>query len=109
MSEHLNFSLGGEPFEMTPDNASLFTFVGQGALYNHVFLVLEELEENHFKGTYVFSESPAYETLATFILENEYPAHINQRQPAACDLDAYMQYALNDLDKLDDGIPGDWQ
>ena len=108
MSEHLNLNLGGEPFEMTPDNASLFTFVGQGALYNHVFLQQEELEENRVRGTYVFSTSQSFQPLMNFMLEQGYPMHLNLRQVAQCDQDAYEQVIAQQLDDLDSGLPEGW-
>lgn len=99
MSEYprINFN-DGTDFEMRPDNTSLFTFAGAAAMYNHVFLTLEEVEENHMRGTYIFSENSGYVAIATYILEHNYPAHLNMLEAAECDQQAWRDTYMSNLD-----------
>lgn len=103
----LNLSMGEKIFEMNRRNASLFTFIGKLATHNHIFLV-HEIEENRAFGTYVWSHHEAYEDLSNFLVEHDFPVHLNMLEVASCDLEAYdNSIQLNTAD-LDKGIPTDW-
>lgn len=84
------------------DNMRLYTHLGQLALYDHVFCSQEE------SGFYIFNFVGGYETLKEYMLQNAYPAYVNQTEVAQVDVDAFdraMAASTNDLDYL----PDDWQ
>jgi hypothetical protein len=53
---HLN--IGDGEVEMHRFNSSLFTHIGNLAMYDHVFLQYEEGED---MGAYIFRQNPAFE------------------------------------------------
>lgn len=58
--------------------------MGRLALYDHVFVHDEQLPN-----FYIFSFVDGYETLAGYMVENYYPAHINMTELSSHDMDAY--------------------
>lgn len=113
MSEHLRLNLGdGREFEMRPDNATLYTFLGKTALggmefnnesVNHVFLVTGEEENETVTGTYIFATAEVYADLAGFMVENDYPMVLNRRDVPECDMNAY--YRMIDQHVAAEDIP----
>lgn len=87
---NIEISINGEPFKVNRENTVLFTFIGKLAVFNHVFLMVdEEREESSVKGGYLFAGQPCYEELRAFVEENNYPQHINMNEVADCDRDAW--------------------
>jgi len=107
MSE-LDLTLGGEEFRMTRENTSLFTFLGESAMYNHIFFQKERLDGNRIAGTYLFRPNPNFTKLRAFMEEHHYPMHINLLQPAQCDLDAFNAHYFKDLNDIS-YIPDEWE
>lgn len=107
---------GGEVL-MTPDNGYLFTFVGKTALsdgtildssaLNHVFVRYNTAEDGREIGSYIFSHNQAFQALADYMQENGFTAHVNLREVAECDLDAYENSLANEARDLD-FLPDDW-
>lgn len=105
----------GEKFLMTRENTSLFTFMGNLATRNHVFMALgydEERDEGSCM--YVFSFNPNYAPLAKFLAQHNFPAHLNLTEVSDTDERAFQQ-ALSTIgqtgtfDKeLSNGVPEDW-
>lgn len=106
MSE-LDLTLGGEDFHMTRENTSLFTFLGEAAIYNHIFFE-HKREQRKLIGTYLFAANPAYVQLKEFIEEHSYPQHINMLEAAQCDVDAWNSHYLNDLNDIS-SVPEEWE
>lgn len=113
MSERLptmKLNLPNGTFEATPENSTLFTFVGHLASRSHVFLLTGEVNNDVMTGSYIFEASGAFDSMHEFMIQNEYPMHLNLREIAQCDEDAYNQY----VDKVvtsaavDDFVPSDW-
>jgi hypothetical protein len=53
----IRINLGEEKFEMTRDNSSLYTFLGRAAIFNHIYLIRDEVpvdEEGNRTVTYLF-------------------------------------------------------
>lgn len=65
-------------------NLRLYTFLGKLAVYDHVFYTGQE--DN---SCYIFSFVEGYEELRDHMLEENYPAYLNQTEVAQVDLDAY--------------------
>lgn len=108
----LNLYLGdGREFEMTPDNATLFTFIGRLAMYDHVFLETgEPKDDDTMIGTYVFNQAEAYPQLSSFMVEYDYPMILNRRDVPQCDQDAYGRYVdqVASKEEIPDTFPDDW-
>lgn len=104
----MNLHMNGGDFEATPENTSLFLFAGQLSMYNHVFIRLEDRDENTVSGTYVFSTHQVYERMRDYMLQQGYPAHVNLRDIAQCDLDAYEQMIAQQIGDISDTIPEEW-
>ena len=97
---------GEEEFEATRDNTSLFRFFGQLAIYNHVFIIKDK-EKGEV--SYIFDTHPAYDKVTDFMIEKDYPIHMNLREIAKCDSDAYDMMLHEQMsDELEDGVPEDW-
>lgn len=99
----INF--GDRRFEATPDNTSLFRFMGHLAMYNHVFIVTDEEEG---QGTYLFAQNPAYPTFEQYMIENEYPIHDHLRDIANCDVEAFDKMIAQYGASLPDYLPDDF-
>jgi hypothetical protein len=99
---HIN---GGEEFLATPENSTLYSFVGHLAIYDHAFFVKDEEEG---AGFYIFNQHPSFDEMAQHMMENDYPAHLNLRQVAECDILAFDGMVAKEADDLDGGIPDDW-
>lgn len=108
--DELLLRLGGErEFLMTRHNSTLFTFVGNLATRNHVFLEYE-VDEKTRSGTYIFAHSNVFTELVGFMAEYDYPMVINHNEVPDCDEQAFQ----NSLDQLtgtidSDHVPDDWQ
>lgn len=105
MSEiELNFN-DGDKFTARPDNATLFTFAGAAALYDHVFLITDT---EPIQGMYVFTTNSGYEGLKRTMLERGYPAHLNMLQAAECDVREWENHHLRDIREAN-GVPKGWE
>lgn len=102
-SMSLNMGERGE-FEATPENTSLFNFLGHLACYNHVFIQLGDEDEETMTGTYVFSTHPVYRQMAEYMMQNGYPMHLNLRQVAECDQNAFNRMVEQQASTLDDEL-----
>lgn len=109
--DELNLHLpDGSEQLMTRHNSRLYTFFGNLATRNHVFIVKEEREESSI-GAYIFAHSDAYQPIVSFMLTHQFPMSINNVEVAQCDEDAF-QRSLDQLsesagDNVPDEIP-DW-
>lgn len=92
-------------FEATRDNTVLFKHMGRLAIYDHVFFIREESG----MGTYLFSHHPNFEHVSEWLIENEYPVHLNLRRVAECDKEAFENALHREATlELESGIPDDW-
>lgn len=108
--DELTIRLGeDQEFLMTRRNAMLFTFAGELATRNHVFLMTGEETEETMQGMYVFAHAEAFIPLANFMLEHAYPMNLNRNEVADCD-EAAFQKSLDQMTGTFDDfeIPDDW-
>lgn len=96
---------GDSSFEATRDNSSLFRHIGAAALYDHIFIVTDE---DSSYGTYVFRSCDSFEMMSDYMIENGYPIHLNIREPAQCDVDAFERMILQACERDGDFVPEDW-
>lgn len=100
----IRVNFGEYEFEATPDNTTLFRFVGRLALYNHVFMLTGPDEG---AGAYLFNQNSHYKEFEDYMIENNYPLHDNLRDVAQHDLDAFDSAIKQGLSGLDH-VPDDW-
>lgn len=113
----IHIRIDGEETDVTRDNGTLFTFVGKTALsggfevdsanMNHVFITDEVNDNGTVSGSYIFAASEAFEAVRDFMMENGYPLHLNLREVAECDVNAYEVFLKQQSDDLDT-IPEGW-
>ena len=109
MEDEASFSITfpyGVEFEATPENTSLFNHIGRHALYDHIYFVRDEAAG---RGSYLFSLHPNFNEAKDYMLENQYPAHLNLREVAECDVDAFNFMLHKDATpELENGVPKEW-
>lgn len=102
-------NLGDEDFEITPHNATLFTFLGRNAMYNHVFVATaEQSEEGIIGGAYIFSHIEGFNNLAKMMRKMRFPAVINQPEVAQCDMEAFDLNIHHMAGDVEQGVPEGW-
>jgi len=98
----------GKRFEVNRQNSTLFTYLGRLAVYNHVYICQVEEEEVTF-ATHIFRHVEGYEPLARYMLEQCFPAFLNQTVVLASDVRAFDK-AVDLISRLeDDHIPDSWE
>lgn len=98
---------GDGEYEATPDNTSLFTHIGRLACYNHVFFQTDTTEDGTMRGTYLFCQNPAFESVAEFMMANDYPCHLNLHYAAESDISAFNKMVERSIPDFDT-IPEEW-
>lgn len=100
---HLNFK--GEPLEATPDNTSLFLFLGHLSMYNHIFI---QTDDDH--GAYIFERfvPEVWGKIAKYVSRHGFPMHVNLREVAECDKTAFDRMVEVTVAEVDEGIPEGW-
>lgn len=90
----LEITMNGETLRATRGNTSLFTFIGELACYDHVFIVTDEQSNI---GSYLFRNQEIFHQLASFLVENLYPMHLNLDEVADCDRNAFEHTMYTDI------------
>lgn len=89
--------------EMTRENTSLYTHLGQLAVYDHLFTTFPV--DGEIGGAYLWSHHPQFKELAKLALEHGCIGHINLQEVNPTDQDSYVRHATVDLG---DTIPEAW-
>lgn len=101
----LRLTMNGQEFDCTRDNTSMFTFIGHLAIYDHIFVLTDE-ETN--SGAYLFKENQkAWQDMASFIIEYQFPMHLNMTEVAQCNIDAFEHTMFADV-RSANTFPEDW-
>lgn len=122
MSESLHILLSGNEFEATPDNTTLFTFLGRAAINgidfdlsraNHVFFHTGGTDEQTMTGSYMFrtdSNADSFDTITSHMAEHSYPMVLNRRELPECDYNAYMNMLERTAatEAVGDFVPDGW-
>lgn len=92
----MRFHMDGEDYGATPENTALFTFIGRLASRDHIFVQTEQ-EGHQAIGIYIFkfALAEAYGEMQEYMLANGYTCHLNMRQVAECDENAYANCTGN--------------
>lgn len=90
----------GKRLELTPENTTLYTFLGRTAIgdlefenqsLNHAFVTTGHTENDKPIGNFYFEKFHAvYKDIAAFAIKNSFPHIANMRTIPACDLKAYL-------------------
>jgi hypothetical protein len=93
--------VGRGEFLMSRYNTRLFTFMGNLATRNHIFIQLDEVDEsdNLVSGAYVFAHHEAYHQIFSFVVAHEYPMSLNNLEVSTGDEEAFIR----SLDSLGGG------
>lgn len=114
--------VGDVEIEATPDNASLYTFIGHtavlGALFenssaNHIFLFDKLADPDEPQGgRYVFLSEESTDTILPYMVTTGYQCHVNLPQVSSGDMEAYQTFARrvaeHEAEETPDFIPEDW-
>ena len=102
----------GREIRMDRSNSALFTFLGRNAmgedlsLRNHVFVHYQQDEKDRY--SYIFRRSPVFEDLQEFMLEYDFPQHLNLPELAECDEEAYQMMIDKEVDDQQFDLPDNW-
>lgn len=110
-SPYFYFTTPEGELEATPENASLFMFLGNLSSRNHVFISSDD-PENPTMGRYVFDlGGDWFDRVANYMLNNGYTAHVNLHEVPECDEDAYQNIIDQHVqqDQAPDFIPDEWE
>ena len=102
----LELHINGQEFLATRENTTMFTFLGELAIYDHIFIE-RGMEESTPVGAYLFKNQNVWKDLAMFIMENQYPMHLNLTEVAECDRDAFDHTMFPDIRNMD-SFPQEW-
>lgn len=103
----INFTLGdGTEIEGRRHNTMLFTFMGELACYDHIFLMLEETPEG-VAGRYMWSSNESYPKLKEYMLEHNYTTYLNVQEISDEDKSSWEEHHLKDI-RRDDTFPETW-
>lgn len=119
----LTLNLGdGKKIELTPENTSVYTFLGQTAVgdalfenasVNHAFVQTTRNEKDQPQGMYFFEQfHPVYKEIAAHAIKHSFPTMANQRTVPECDMRAYMNEVAREEAKfaavLEGALPEDF-
>jgi hypothetical protein len=124
MSESLHLDFNGQAFEATPDNTTLFTFMGRAAIrdeieidlstFNHVFFQTGDEDDTTMTGSYMFRTAKnegTFDVILSHIASEDFPMVLNRRSVPDCDVKAYYNMIDNvaTSEQVGDFIPDEWQ
>lgn len=116
----INIESTGECVEVTRYNGTLFTFVGRSALhdievdsemFNHVYVTFDSEQTGDRHALYFFEQSiqnNAYNQLAEFMIEHDFPMMLNFLEVPDGDIDAWEKANGATVDTIADTIPDAW-
>jgi len=79
---------GNEEFLATPENTALYEHIALYGIYNHIFMTRER-NGNRAIGSYVRPFDEAYEKMRNYMIEANYPLHLNIREATPNDIANY--------------------
>lgn len=97
--------IGGKDFEANRRNTFLYTFLGELAVYDHIFMLTEP---DRPAGSFIFKAvfPVEYNDIGAFMVEHHFIAHMNAQEVCEGDQDAFNRATMGDL--ASDSFPEDW-
>lgn len=93
------------------DNTTLFTFLGDLATRNHVFIITEEEGDDGLtQGHFIFAHNSTYELLKSIIEQHNFPMILNRDEVPESDEMVFQQSLdqFGDGSTVEDYFPDDW-
>ena len=103
----LNVSDGSEIL-VNRYNTTLFTFFGELATRNHVFIQTGESEDETVTGFYIFSHASVYHALVERIAAFDFPMQLNSVTIPKCDEEAFIRSIDRLAGSMEDITPEDF-
>ncbi len=104
---YLEARIDGELVVFSRFNSCVYTFFGELAVYNHIFVEIADLGDNAIEAYYIFKDNPMYQKIGKFMLENRFPMFLNQVEVPVVDLEAWNSHFIIDLEESEI-VPEDW-
>jgi hypothetical protein len=97
----------GECFDIVRQNTSLYTFWGNAALYDHVFIEVQRISQKAPdyivpRSQYIFSFEETYKELYDFVVAKKFQQIVNINQPMEHDMDAFFDHLQQSLQRGSD-------
>lgn len=107
--EGLIIEVGGEPFEITRYNTHLYTFLGQLATRNHIFITTHE-DDGVAEGVYLWEtfHNEPYNRILAHMQEHKYAQFLNLYEIGETDEQAYEKAIRRQVANIGDFIPEDF-
>ena len=105
---HFGLEYGGDKYEVGRQSASIFSYLGELAVYNHIFIVTEVKESESYEGIYIFNQLSVYAKVFKFMVDNRYPPHYDIGEVGQCDLDAFDKMIKQEASDIGNTIPDGW-
>lgn len=87
-------------------NSSVFTFLGELAAYDHIFIATDEEDNGTSLGHYVFKSNQHFKGMAEFMIKEKFPLHLNLTEVAECDSREFDRQHYNDV--RNESFPEEW-
>ena len=108
----LMIEISGEPFEVNRRNTFLYTFLGDLATRNHVFIITEENPNAEvYEGAHIWEvfQEDGYKFLRKHIRKHNYTQYLNLQDVAEGDENAYERALARQCADVGDFIPDDFE
>lgn len=100
---------GEQEYELTPENSTLYVYLGHLACYSHVFMETAATDDNRRRiGNYIFSTHSTFTEIANFMASRGYPMHVNLREVPDCDIKAFNDMVAQQIGDIGDTVPEGW-
>jgi hypothetical protein len=107
MSEpRIKFTFGGQELEGTRENTYLYTFMGELACYDHVFIVSTE-DDGSNSGHYLWNSNSTFNEVAEYMLDKEFTVHLNLPNISDMDREVFEEFHYKDI--RSSNFPPDWE
>lgn len=109
---NLKITIEGKEHELTPDNTHLFRYLGEKAIYNHIYMMLRDGDEEQgvylFQSSFVGEDDSPFSEILHHMLKHNFPIHLNQPEISPLDEQAFRNRFQADLDS-NDSFPEGWE
>lgn len=102
----LRLNIDGDEVHAHRFNTALFTFAGNLACYNHIFIT-RETDEGRDVGNYIFASAEPFKDIVEFLETEEFPQHRNLTHVADCDRQAFENSHFLSF-RGQEGFPVEW-
>lgn len=105
--EIIGLDLAGQSIEATRYNTALYTFAGELACYDHIFVVREVKESGVISGNYIWQSDDVFDEVRKRLRYLEFPQFLNSVEVSDSDVTAFNNRHYGDI-KASDVFPEAW-